>query len=230
MIPAGVISPARAFTPADIADLELWLSADAGLTLAGSNVAVWADISGKGRDLDEATNRPTFQASVINSRPVVRFDGSNDKLYRTFSLTRPFTVLCVHKNIAYSSLSSVWYAGNVLAGTTPMRLVQISSGDALRLDGNSVSGPSVTSNLVNAQLTESYVNGAATTLRKNNGSAVLTGSSMGTINLTGFCLGGRISDRFANVDVAEVIILNRALTGTERTNLQTYFNSRYALW
>ena len=65
------------FSPSDIANLELWLKADAGITFNGSDVSAWADQSGNGRNATQntASRQPLFVASVINGLPAVEFDG-----------------------------------------------------------------------------------------------------------------------------------------------------------
>lgn len=81
---------AKAFSPTDIAGLQLWLDATTGLfdatsggsavTTDGSSVARWEDQSGNGYHFEQGTsnNRPVLKTSVQNSKNVIRFDGSND--------------------------------------------------------------------------------------------------------------------------------------------------------
>jgi hypothetical protein len=83
---------AKAFSPTDIAGLQLWLDSTTGLfdatsggsavTTDGSSVARWEDQSGNGNHVTQTTsnNRPILKTSIVNSRNVVRFDGSNDNL------------------------------------------------------------------------------------------------------------------------------------------------------
>ena len=80
------------FSPADIAGLELWLQADKGIfqdsakttpaTSDGDVIGAWEDQSGNGNDALQGTtvNKPVLKLSIVNSRPVVRFDGANDDL------------------------------------------------------------------------------------------------------------------------------------------------------
>ena len=62
--------------------LELWLDAGKGTTLTGSGVSVWGDQSGNNNDATQGidNNRPGNPAAVVNSQPVVRFDGNSDQL------------------------------------------------------------------------------------------------------------------------------------------------------
>ncbi|MCK6545613.1 hypothetical protein L6R52_07065 [Myxococcota bacterium] len=69
----------------DEMNLVLWLDASSanslGLDTSG-NVATWEDRRrGSGLELSaSAPSRPAYRANVMNGRPVVRFDGSNDVL------------------------------------------------------------------------------------------------------------------------------------------------------
>lgn len=64
--------------------LALWLDAEdaSTITLNGSTVSQWADKSGNGRNVVQATAtaQPVYQASGFNSRPTVKFDGTNDSM------------------------------------------------------------------------------------------------------------------------------------------------------
>jgi hypothetical protein len=65
---------AAPFSPASISGLKLWLKADAGVTLSGSNVTGWADQSGNSNHAVGVSN-PVFQSSQINSLPAIFFNG-----------------------------------------------------------------------------------------------------------------------------------------------------------
>jgi hypothetical protein len=64
--------------------LALWLDAEdaASITLNGSTVSQWADKSGNGRNVAQATatNQPTYQALGWGDKPSLYFDGTNDRL------------------------------------------------------------------------------------------------------------------------------------------------------
>jgi hypothetical protein len=70
-----------AFAPTDIAGLDLWFDAQS-ITGKSDNDALtsWPDLSGGNHTASEATNAPAYIASGLDGHPVVRFDGSNDRL------------------------------------------------------------------------------------------------------------------------------------------------------
>jgi hypothetical protein len=80
------LSTATAAVSIPTEGLKLWLEADAGITLEGSNVSGWADQSGNGTDAGQTVeaNQPTLMANAINGLPAVSFDGVDD--FMTFTL------------------------------------------------------------------------------------------------------------------------------------------------
>jgi len=66
------------WTPAALgADLAAWYDATYGITLNGSNVALWLDKSGKGATASQGTagDQPAFTASWRNGMPALAFAG-----------------------------------------------------------------------------------------------------------------------------------------------------------
>ena len=74
----------QSWTPARLSNLSLWLdAADAStITLNGSTVSQWNDKSGNGRNISQAvaSQQPTWNATGLNSKPTLVFDGSDDIL------------------------------------------------------------------------------------------------------------------------------------------------------
>lgn len=84
----------------------------------GTDVTSFTDQSGKGRHLTASSSKPTYQTNVINSKPVIRFSGSNNPLKHNST----FTIRCgwiVAKFdgtsfSAYQGLLSSTLAANIL--------------------------------------------------------------------------------------------------------------------
>ena len=86
-LPTLLGNPA-AFLPSSVAGLRLWLDADdaATITESGGSVSQWDDKSGNNYHAASAINkRPTIVASVLNGKPVMRFNGTDQRF--TFSGT-----------------------------------------------------------------------------------------------------------------------------------------------
>jgi hypothetical protein len=62
-------------------NLEVWYSADYGVSTNGSGVVTsWTDQSGQDRDLIPFTGSPTLETNQINDLPAVSFDASDENL------------------------------------------------------------------------------------------------------------------------------------------------------
>ncbi len=105
--------------PLTIDGLQLWVKADEGVfqnsvksvraTSDGDVIGVWEDQSGNGNDISQATtaNKPILKLDILNSRPIIRFDGTDDRLINsTFSLSQPFTTFVVYKVITGAVIDS----------------------------------------------------------------------------------------------------------------------------
>ena len=69
-------------SPIPTAGLQLWVKADTGLVLNGNAVSKWTDLSGNGNDAIQAdtSRQPIVISNGLNQKPVLRFDGVNDRL------------------------------------------------------------------------------------------------------------------------------------------------------
>jgi len=89
------------FSPSDLANLFLWLDADAITGLNDNDAVVtWEDQSVNGRDFTQGTAgfRPTYQTGELNGLPVVRFDGTDNFLASAaLTIAQPMTVYSVVK-------------------------------------------------------------------------------------------------------------------------------------
>ena len=103
MMMFAIRSGAQSSIPA--AGLQLWLRADAGVDTLNGTVNRWHDQSGKGNDAIQANASrqpllvPGDHLGALNGKPVIRFDGLNDKLGFTGStLMTQFTLFVVLNN------------------------------------------------------------------------------------------------------------------------------------
>lgn len=83
--------------------LLLWLRADQGVVLSGSNVTDWLDQSGNGNHVTQAVagSRPVLVNNAIGGRPALDFSGSKFMQSTLTSLVAggtAYSVLCVAKN------------------------------------------------------------------------------------------------------------------------------------
>lgn len=230
-----ILLSAPSWSPADIADAFAWYRADQGVTLVGSDVSALADLSGNGRHLSEATNRPLFNASNanFNGQPTITFDGAAEKIGRaSFDLGASgtgftlFLVAEVLSDVANATLAG-YSANNVglrLAFVTPDYFLQ---GRVAGVNINTTYDPT------GAEGYLLYLDdpGNATEILVA-GTPVVTVDPFGsTIAATGdFYLGANGSGTsFCNVALAECLVLSRPPSAEEITLLTTYAAARYGV-
>lgn len=79
-------TPQPGVSPLQLPGLVAWYDASQITGLSdGEAVAQWNDVSGNGNHLTQGTAgfRPIYKVSIVNGLPVVRFDGTDDKLTRS---------------------------------------------------------------------------------------------------------------------------------------------------
>lgn len=221
-----LIDPSAAAVP--MSGMAVWLRADVGVTKdANSKVSVWQDQSGGGHDasMTNTTAQPVWMASVVNGRPVVRFDGVND--YLTTSYNWPggteLSLFVVTKGGNYQSL--------IRAQDGDYVVYPWSNGATFILSSDGGTGNGVSSGLVASEWnlgSAIYKTGETMSTYRNG---TLVGSRTAGTNtlpskplMIGSYLG---SSEFLNADVAEVILYNRALSTQERQNVEAYLTHKY---
>lgn len=203
----------------DVSAIATWLGGGSGY------VATWYDQSGNARDVVQATadNQPLYVASGPNSKPTVRFDGTNDRLRITFSnVATPHHIFFVLKQVSWTD-GDIAFDGGAL-----LEIGAIQTGGSGRL-------PMYTGGLGPALLfgTSAYRLGtfyysttaAAHYVRLDGASQTSNGSTVGKANVSGVTLGCR-SDQvsFANVDISEWVMFSAAQTNAPiEQNMGTYY-------
>lgn len=212
-----------------------YVRSDMGITLNGSGVSGWADQSGNGHHYSQGTaaNQPTWSGSSgSGGTPGITFDGTDDSLVNTtLNLPAPATtnttiwmvvkaVTWTNNDTLIASPSAGFNAGISLIqnGVTP---AVIQSNESV---GNSASLTLGTWFSIDALFT----GGASDELRLNNGAPVTGTTAANTDPTVGRTLGSRAAAaQPANIVIAEVLHVSRALTTVERSALASYRTSRY---
>jgi hypothetical protein len=238
-IGCGLSGGGAPWTPKRLgASLALWLRADKGVFLNGSNVAAWADQSGNGRDFSQGTasRQPTWSATALGGQPAVVFDGAND-IFSAATLSAlstsadTFIVMKCANDPALTGFGACWQIAS-LPGTedyVPFYLGrQIYCGifstarKATVVVGSAgyFAAPrifSVYSKNGEWKMSTDGVERFAT--------ATNTFSSTGTI-----ALGGDPEQSFPyHGSFAEVIIASPSLTAPQRAQVHTYLGKRYGI-
>jgi len=241
------------FLPSGLSGLSLWLKADAGVTLSGSNVTAWADQSGNGNNATARTANSTFVSSVINGKPVLRFDGTANLITNNFfahNYDTPITIIAVSKASAstvfggdptaryiYGVTNNGGYDAGLAYGAYGTENPNFSVGFGISyLSGQDIESSPMGENQVGLS---SSINSGTLISAFLNGTLVGTAdpaNQSGGNNSTGaFSIGSEVTlDEtaafFCTCDIAEIIIYNRAITTQERQQVEAYLNTKYAIY
>ena len=236
------------------AGLQLWLKGDAGVDQVNGVVSKWHDQSINGNDVVQTntTRQPHFVANSLNGKPIISFDGVNDKLGFTGSdLITQFSLFLVINN----HQSNVNDEGNVITfGTNGDTGHQWYMGMAIPEFGSDTLGMFIgngwvrggTPGLVafdqwrNLSVIANQTIWNTTLQWDGNNVPLATGGLASAIstrlgNATGS--GGGIGGAdgvpngsiYAKCDVAELIVYNRTVTDSERTAVENYLTDKYNL-
>ena len=242
------------FSPTDITGLSLWLKADAGVTLSGSNVTAWADRSGNGRNAtpNDPTNKPLFNASDKNGKPTISLTSMSDDIERVFTISSnplgasgstAFSVQYVEDVCDVGNDNGALFGnfGATINGDPqtqthypygPDCFVYDSFATTLRKEA--LTSPASISDAWSIYSVHStsgewknYVNGA---LMHSDSSNTYNNSIGG--NDTTLYIGKQTGEgSFAlKGKVAEVILYNLVLTAAERQQVEAYLNDKYAVY
>ena len=236
------------FSPTDISGLSLWLKADAGVTLSGSNVTAWADQSGNGRTVT-VSNSPVFSASSINSKPTVDFNGSTqfvNALTPAFVSNNNFSVIWAFKYVGDSVNNPDDYSPNVsflseeeadqgafhyvkngskFPASYPLAQNEWSPYDLS--DGFTYSDGSnyILEFVSDDNLGDYFVN------RNNTQEGTGAVGTAADSDITGIRIAGQQSPfRHANIRMAEIMVYDSTLTSPQLEQVRNYLNTKYAIY
>lgn len=214
------------FTPASVASLVAWYRADLGVTIA-TGVSQWADQSGNGYHMAQATggNQPAYSASGgPNSQPCIAFTAASSHFMSSSSfasVSQPFKIFWVGKDTqdgtdrgaigeTSGTRNDIWDSRNTGWGTYAggtQQYLAVSSGSWHMFE---------------------YFQSGASSVKRLDGSD--NSASPGTNGFTNLNFGksGTLTS-YATVSLAEWCLYSTAPTGSDLTNLRSYFNTRYGL-
>lgn len=234
---SGLVS--AAFSPSDISGLQLWLDADDSdtITLNGSTVSQWNDKSGNDYNVSQGTasNQPTYQSAVLNSKSVVRFDGTNDRLFNTtaqpVSGSNNRTIFIVFScNSASPTDYSLYFGpsnggyGEVM-GISQEIAVRVNQGNRVFDQSNSDGSHAFVTfiqNGTNISNFDAWKNGTALSATSTLSRELNTG--------TGLYLGSHgDNSSFLDGDIAEIIVYNSALSTSDRESVESYLSTKWGI-
>jgi hypothetical protein len=237
---------AAAFAPTDISGLKLWLKADSLSLSDGDAVASWTDSSGNSNAASQGTaaNKPTYKASIINSLPVVRFDGSND--YLTIARNAGLeptacTIFAVVRASSSPSAFSYIVSKKLSAGSSASYSVGVNAAAGSRgLCNVATSGEKASSAVAQGTVWNSFAHVLCVKIDGSNIHQYFDGNeigiaavgAVGAINYdsNNLMLGAYDATQlYWGGDLAELLIYNTALSDANRWSVQGYLGNRWAI-
>ena len=231
---------AAAFSPTDIAGLQLWLDASqiTGLN-DGDAVAAMTDYSASSGDLAQGTasKRPTYKTAIKNGLPVVRFDGVDDTLGNS-----SWTALDGLTGATQFAVAKQFYngGGDVFFYSNGRLTLQQFIGERYYYQSAGNSGRVATASgqwIVDCVVFDGSQVGNAARLVAFQNAVQQTLTFTGTIGAslstsTGYQLSGVNTVPIApqQADFAELLIYNRVLTSQERAKVLDYLNGKWAIY
>lgn len=198
------------------ASLAAWYRYHRGITNIGGACSSWYDYSGNQRPLLQAT---ASKRPVINSDGSLTFDGSDDTMAATFTLSQALTIY-----IAFMQLA--WTSGDVILDgvTAAVQLAQNTSSPGIA--ANAGSGLTVSNTaIINGRAVACFVaNGASSVYQVGGGAAsVTTSGNAGANNAGGLTLGSDAAGaNAANVRIFEVVAFSAAHAAADRLQMLRY--------
>ena len=221
-----------AWVPTDIDGCTLWLKADQITGLDdGDSVGTWKDQSGEGNDVSQGTanKKPTYKVDILNGKPVVRFDGTDDRLgLATMSISVPYTTIWVVRCTDDDADSIVADMGTeyirVFNDRFSVNGTNYCNVYDSRIDYDMASFASFVF-VHNSQDSVAKINGddadGSFSIRPDYASKDITSFDIGELAHSAYPL---------SIDIAEIIVYNSAVSGTNLDNVHTYANNEYSLW
>jgi hypothetical protein len=239
------------FAPAlwlDAADSNTLYDAVSGgaLVAAGGNVARWEDKSGNGRHATQATlaNRPTRTVGAQNTRDVLRFDGTDDFMI-------PSNSLSVLRNVGYGAIFAVCRRAMVTADSAVLHFSRNGNSSQVRLgllptspfgdifragarrtDADVFVGANRTGN-TNYNTLAAIANYSAGTLalRENGVQTQVSLLSSGLTSNTDSDASeiGKLANNYLNGSIAEIIVFNNPLNDEQVSQIERYLANKWGL-
>jgi hypothetical protein len=228
-----------------INNLLAWYKADAITGLAdGDAVASWVDSTGNGHTAAQSTagKKPVYKTSIINSLPVVRFDGVDDSMDISSNFDRTtFTLLMVSDRTGEGTAD----ANNVIG---PFGSKNDNGWSAFIRNNNHATNPNqwgLTKNGVDAQFantlwpaSDGFViqvvryDGATIDFYRgltSDGSFAYVQTFSGGSPYTIGCVHENAGPRFFEGDIAEIMLFGNALSNASLTTQINSLKSKYNL-
>ncbi len=227
--------------PVPSGGLALWLRPDHGISTNSSGaITKWADSSGNGNDAVQAdtTKAPLLNATGLNGFPTLTFDGVDDSLTvansPSIAIAGDITTFFVINVADYDTYRAVW--AKTLGNQPAANDYYLLPNSGLPNYYHGTAGNGIGSVTGASAVTSGAFITAGFELSGTTATHYLSGAENGSGSLTSAGTDGggslQIGTRADNVtlfkgDFAELLIWARALSDSERAQVEDYFQKKY---
>lgn len=227
--------------PNQIGSLKLWLKADSGVVVSGSNVTQWSDASNNGNNFLQAdtASQPAFLSSVLalNNLPSIYFDGDNYLSGGDILDLENFDITIVCLIRINSGINPTFLAKSNYSGSAGDYAVSALGGLGFGLFYGNSAGSQYTYNTTPANgsffLCTVVLNRSAGVIniyvnRSLFATHSFTPESTNWDNSFDLCLGSISNGGFKlNGEITELAYFNSALNSSEITGIEAYIINKY---
>jgi len=235
------------FSPANLSGLSLWLKADAGVTLSGSNVTAWADQSGNGRNASPVDINPTYNSSDLNNKPTISLSSVAGETNKSFQISgnpmgasgaTAFVVNYVDPDVFGSDQNGALLGNFGSAGDGshwPYGLGEGSVYDSFATDTRK-DDLGLPAGITNWNIYSVYSQNNDWKIFCNGTEFYSDSSNVysnAVANSTSLYIGMQNNagtNQIFKGKVAEVVVYNRVLTTPQRQQVEAYLNTKYAIY
>jgi hypothetical protein len=224
-----LLSSTVAVTPDQVSGLLLWLRADTTVetssgvpSVNNDNIQYWRDRSGNVNDYTQITpaNKPLYLTNQLNSKPIIRFNGSSYYLAAAANITTARTLFVVLKmnSTPPTDYTPIWgsttdisqylYSNHYIETTWSLAGYRPGANTRWAVNGDSIVPNTAT-------LTTSWV--------------VLSVVTSANVSTNDIGSDRAIGGRYINADIAEMFIYSAALNCYDRQHLEEYLAGKYNL-
>lgn len=214
-----------------------WYKADSLALSNNDPVSTWADSSANAFDLTGVlATRPLYITNQLNTKPIVRFDGTDDLLTSTATLSQYIsnsaaTIYMVFKAVAVGTNNAFAYQNDGVFADTGQYIAfgMASTGPTLQYYNYDGSDDQVTTTFTTGTyyIVKIRHAGGNIIISVNGGSETTVASGNTQILIGTMRFGTTDNSNFAQIDVAEIIFYNTSITAS--TTLD-YLNGKYAIY